>query len=55
MTHLLDTHAWIQRALGEPLPPLDRERAQPRRVYPSSESHAWGCRGPVRMASFYPQ
>lgn len=20
MTHLLDTHAWIQRALGEPLP-----------------------------------
>ena len=22
MTHLLDTHAWIQRALGEPLPPL---------------------------------
>lgn len=22
MTHLLDTHVWIQRALGEPLPPL---------------------------------
>lgn len=22
MTHLLDTHAWIQSALGEPLPPL---------------------------------
>ena len=22
MTHLLDTHAWIQRALDEPLPPL---------------------------------
>jgi PIN domain nuclease of toxin-antitoxin system len=22
VTHLLDTHAWIQRALGEPLPPL---------------------------------
>lgn len=22
ITHLLDTHAWIQRALGEPLPPL---------------------------------
>ena len=22
MTHLLDTHAWIRRALGEPLPPL---------------------------------
>ena len=22
MTHLLDTHAWIQRALGEPLPAL---------------------------------
>ncbi|MBN8247401.1 MAG: type II toxin-antitoxin system VapC family toxin [Verrucomicrobia bacterium] len=22
MTHLLDTHAWIQRALGEPLPPM---------------------------------
>ena len=22
MTHLLDTHASIQRALGEPLPPL---------------------------------
>src|SRR2546429_4816245 len=22
MTHLLDTHAWIQRALGERLPPL---------------------------------
>ena len=22
MTHLLDTHAWIQRALGESLPPL---------------------------------
>lgn len=22
MTHLLDTHAWIQRALGEPLPHL---------------------------------
>ena len=22
MTHLLDTHAWIQRALGEPLPSL---------------------------------
>lgn len=22
MTYLLDTHAWIQRALGEPLPPL---------------------------------
>ena len=22
MTHLLDTHAWIQRALGEHLPPL---------------------------------
>ncbi|MEK7675071.1 MAG: type II toxin-antitoxin system VapC family toxin [Verrucomicrobiota bacterium] len=22
MTHLLDTHAWIQRALGEPLPLL---------------------------------
>ena len=22
MTHLLDTHAWIQRALGETLPPL---------------------------------
>ena len=22
MTHLLDTHAWIQRALGEPIPPL---------------------------------
>ena len=22
MTHLLDTHAWIQHALGEPLPPL---------------------------------
>ncbi|HRZ38670.1 MAG TPA: type II toxin-antitoxin system VapC family toxin [Candidatus Paceibacterota bacterium] len=22
MTHLLDTHAWIQRALGTPLPPL---------------------------------
>ncbi|MDB6037709.1 MAG: hypothetical protein JWM99_1550 [Verrucomicrobiales bacterium] len=22
MTHLLDTHAWIQRALGEELPPL---------------------------------
>ena len=22
MTHLLDTHAWIQRALGEVLPPL---------------------------------
>lgn len=22
MTHLLDTHAWIQRALGEALPPL---------------------------------
>jgi PIN domain nuclease of toxin-antitoxin system len=22
VTHLLDTHVWIQRALGEPLPPL---------------------------------
>jgi len=22
VTHLLDTHAWIQRACGEPLPPL---------------------------------
>lgn len=22
MTHLLDTHAWIQRALGDPLPAL---------------------------------
>jgi PIN domain nuclease of toxin-antitoxin system len=22
VTHLLDTHAWIQRTLGEPLPPL---------------------------------
>ena len=22
VTHLLDTHTWIQRALGEPLPPL---------------------------------
>lgn len=22
MTHLLDTHAWIQRALGDSLPPL---------------------------------
>jgi PIN domain nuclease of toxin-antitoxin system len=22
VTYLLDTHAWIQRALGEPLPPL---------------------------------
>jgi hypothetical protein len=22
VTHLLDIHAWIQRALGEPLPPL---------------------------------
>lgn len=22
MTHLLDTHAWVQRALGENLPPL---------------------------------
>jgi len=22
VTHLLDTHAWIRRALGEPLPPL---------------------------------
>ncbi len=22
MTHLLDTHAWLQRALGEVLPPL---------------------------------
>ena len=21
MTHLLDTHAWLQRALGDPLPP----------------------------------
>jgi PIN domain nuclease of toxin-antitoxin system len=22
VTHLLDMHAWVQRALGEPLPPL---------------------------------
>ena len=22
MTHLLDTHVWIKRALGEPVPPL---------------------------------
>ena len=22
MTHLLDTHAWIQRAVGDTLPPL---------------------------------
>ena len=25
MTYLLDTHVWIQRVLGEPLPPLAEE------------------------------
>ena len=28
MTHLLDTHAWIQRAADEPLPPLVRQACE---------------------------
>ncbi|HUS35148.1 MAG TPA: type II toxin-antitoxin system VapC family toxin [Verrucomicrobiae bacterium] len=28
MTHLLDTHVWIQRAFGEPLPPLVAQTLQ---------------------------